>query len=107
MRHQDPLCQGAEQVVVVAIPATGLIADLEAIRQTFEDAHHFVNRPHLRAAGDLTRLAEHAQRDAFAVDVEADVKHKCLLKPVYVRTSATKFHVTRLTEASFIVSTPK
>src|SRR4029079_18317475 len=101
---QDPLRQRAEQVMVVTIPATGLVADLEAIGQAFEDAHHFVNRPHLRAAGDLTRLAEHADRDAFAVDIEPDVEHECLRKLGDVRNSATKFHATRLTEASFIVS---
>ncbi len=35
MRHPDPRGSRAQQVVVVAIPATGLVADLEAIRQAF------------------------------------------------------------------------
>jgi hypothetical protein len=39
--------------------------------------------------------------------IETDVKHGCLLKSMYLGTAATGFHFTRLTEASFIVSTPK
>ena len=35
------------------------------------------------------------------------MEHVCLLKSMYLGTAATEFHVTRLTEASFIVSTPK
>src|SRR5579864_4767068 len=104
MRGQDPRRQRAQQVVVVAMPATRLVADLEAIGQAFEDSHHLVDRPYLGAAGDLPRLAEHAERNAFAVDIEPDVEHDCLLRLGYVRTSTTVFHVTRLTEASFIVS---
>jgi hypothetical protein len=40
------------------------------------------------------------------VDIETDVEHLCLLKSMYLRTAATEFHVIRLTEASFKVSTP-
>src|SRR5271157_2669411 len=104
MRHQDSRSQRTQQVVVVAIPATGLVADLEAIGQAFEDSHHFLDGSHLAAARNLPCPAEHAQGNTFAVDIEPDVEHKCLLKPGYVRTSTTVFHVTRLTEASFIVS---
>src|SRR5579864_1921890 len=99
MRDQDPRGQRAQQVVVVAVPATRLVADLEAIGQALEDSHHLVDRPYLGAAGDLPRLAEHAERNAFAVDIEPDEEHECLLKLGYVRTSTTVFHVTRLTEA--------
>src|SRR5579864_2840793 len=104
MRDQDPRGQRAQQVVVVAVPATRLVADLEAIGQALEDSHHLVDRPYLGVAGDLPPLAEHAERNVFAVDIEPDVEHECLLKLGYVRTSTTVFHVTRLTEASFIVS---
>jgi hypothetical protein len=40
-------------------------------------------------------------------DIETNVEHGCFLKSIELRTAATGFHVTRLTEASFIVSTPK
>jgi hypothetical protein len=36
-----------------------------------------------------------------------DVEHGCLLKSMELETAVTGFHVTRLTQASFIVSTPK
>ena len=55
-----------QQVVIMRIPATGLVAHLEAIRQAFEDLPHLVDTPYLGAARDLTRLAEHAELDAFA-----------------------------------------
>jgi hypothetical protein len=41
------------------------------------------------------------------VDIETGVEQGCLLKSMELGTAATRFHVTRLTEASFIVSTPK
>jgi hypothetical protein len=41
------------------------------------------------------------------VDIKPDVEHGCLLKSLYLGNAATVFQVTRLTEASFIVSTPK
>jgi hypothetical protein len=41
------------------------------------------------------------------VDIEADVEHGCLLKSLNLGNAATEFQVTRLTGASFIVSTPK
>jgi hypothetical protein len=90
--------------VVVAIPATGLVADLEAVGQGLEDPHHLVDGANLGTADDLSRLAEHTHGDPLAVDIEPHEKHKYLLKSEYVRTSTTDFHVTRLTEASFIVS---
>jgi hypothetical protein len=40
----------------------------------------------------------------LGVDVEPDVQHGNLPKSECVRTSTSWFHVTRLTEASFIVS---
>jgi hypothetical protein len=61
----------------------------------------------LGAANDLSGLAEDADRDALVVDMETDVEHGCLLKSMELGTAATGFHVIRLTEASFIVSTPK
>jgi hypothetical protein len=48
-------------------------------------------------------LAEHADRDALVVDIETDVEHGCLLKSMELGSAANGFHVTRLTEASFIV----
>src|SRR5262249_41298940 len=56
------------------------------------------------APDGLPSLVEHAEGDVLAVDVEPDVKHRNLPKSKYVRTSTPWFHVTRLTEASFIVS---
>jgi hypothetical protein len=44
---------------------------------------------------------------APVVDIETNVERDCLLKSIYVGIAATGFHFTRLTEASFIVSTPK
>jgi hypothetical protein len=40
------------------------------------------------------------------VDIETDVEHWCLLKSMYLGNATTVLQVTRLTEASFIVSTP-
>src|SRR5262249_55359872 len=107
MRHGDPSSDRAKQVVVVAVAATGFVADLEAAGQRLEDPHHFVDGADLDAADDLPGLAEHADRDAFVVDIETDVKHGCRLESMELGTAATGSHVTRLTEASFIVSTPK
>ena len=52
-------------------------------------------------------LAEDADRDALVVDIEPDVEQGCLLKSLELGNAANEFQVTRLTEASFIVSTPK
>src|SRR5262249_33813341 len=103
----DPSGDRTEQAVVVAVAATGLVADLEAVRQRPEDPHHLVDGADLGAAGHLPGLAEDADRDALVVDIETDVEHGCLLKSLYLGTAATVFQVTRLTEASFIVSTPE
>jgi hypothetical protein len=51
-------------------------------------------------------LAEHADGDALVVDIETDVEHGRLLKSLYLGNAATGLQVTRLTEASFIASTP-
>src|SRR5262249_24873509 len=104
MGHRDPSGDRTEQVVVVAVAAAGLVADLEAVGQGLEDPHQLVDGADLGAAGDLPGLAEDADRDALIVDIEADVEHGCLLKSLYLGNAATEFQVTRLTEASFIVS---
>jgi hypothetical protein len=92
--------------MVVAVAAAGLVADLEAVGQGLEDLHHLVDGAHSGTTDDLASLAEHAKRDALVVDIETDVEHGCLLKSMYLGNAATEFQVTRLTETSFIVSTP-
>jgi hypothetical protein len=106
MRHGDPSRERTEQVVVVAVAATGLGADLEAVGQGLEDSHHRVDGADLGTARHLAGLAEDAERDALVVDVEPDVEPGSLLKSMYLRNAAPEFQVTRLTETSFIVSTP-
>src|SRR5262249_54954661 len=107
MRHRDPRGDRAQQVVVLAVAAAGLVADLEAVGQGLEGPHHLVDGADLGAADDLPGLAEDADRDALVVDIEPDVEHGCLLKSMHLGTAATEFQVSRLTGASFIVSTPK
>src|SRR5262249_759244 len=107
MRHGDPGGDRAERVVVVAVAAAGLVADLEAVGQGLEDPHHLVDGADLGATDDLSGLAEDADRDALVVEIETDVEHRCLLKSMYLGNAATGFQVTRLTGASFIASTPK
>jgi hypothetical protein len=97
MRHGDPRGDRVEQVVVVAVAATGLVADLEAVGQRLEDRHHFVDGANLGAADDLPGLAEDADRDALVVDIEPDVRDGCLLKSKYLGNAATVLQVTRLT----------
>src|SRR6185295_5647024 len=75
MRHQDPRTQRPQQVVEVAIPATGLVANLEAIRQVLEDLHHLLDPSHPRAVGHLPSLAQRADRNVLRVNIETDVKH--------------------------------
>jgi hypothetical protein len=104
MRDQDSCGHRPQQVVVVAVAAAGLVADLEAIRQPFEESHHLVDGAYLGATDELPCLAEHAHGDPLAMDIEPNVQHKYLLKSGCVRNPTTAFHVTRLTEASFIVS---
>jgi hypothetical protein len=80
MRNKDPCGHRPQQVVVVAIPATGLLADLEAIWQPFEESYHLLDGAHLGATDNLPSLAEHAHGDPLAVDIKPDVKHQYLLK---------------------------
>ena len=111
--QRPPGCAGVTgtevsvHIVVVAVAATGLVADLEAVGQRLEEPHHLVDGANLGAAEDLPGTAEDADRDALVVDIEPDVEHGCLLKSMYLGTAATRLHVTRLTEASFLVSTPR
>ena len=98
--------QRLQQVVVVAVAAAGLVADLEAFGQGLKKPHHLVDGTDLGAANDLSVLAEDADRNALVVDIEPNVEHGCLLKSIYLGNAATEFQVTRLTGASFIVSTP-
>src|SRR5262249_57938115 len=85
----------------------GLVARQEEGGQCREEAQHVGDGADLGATGDLPGLAEDADRDALIVDIETDVEHGCLLNSMDLGTAATGFHVTRLTEASFIVSSPK
>src|SRR5262249_11523467 len=94
----------AEQVVVVAVAAAGLVADFEAVGQRLEDPHHLVDGADLGAADDLPGLAEDADRDALVVDIEPDVEHGCLLKSMDLGNAATEFQVSRLTGAPFIAN---
>src|SRR5690242_11154994 len=86
MRDEHSCSESTENVVVMAITATGLIADLEPIMQPFEDSHHLVDRPHLAAVNDLSRLVEYTNRDAFGVNVESDVEHRNLLESANVKS---------------------
>jgi hypothetical protein len=54
----------------------------------------------------LSVLAEEADRNVLVVDIEPNVEHGCLLKSMYLGNAADEFQVTRLTGASFTVSTP-
>jgi hypothetical protein len=81
--HQHPRRQRLQQVVVVAITAACLIADLEAIGQSLQHLEHLVDASDLRALDNLPILVEDANRNARAVNVETDVEHgslpfKCL-----------------------------
>src|SRR5262249_33695605 len=91
--------QRLEQVVVVAVAAARLVADLEAVGQGLEDAQHLLDAAHLATAHQLPSLVEDADRYTSSVNVESYVIHGCLLKSRYARTQTTYLHVTRLTEA--------
>jgi hypothetical protein len=77
---EPPRGQRLQQAVVVAVEAGGLVAEVEAVGEAPEDAQHLLEALHLGAVGELPRLAEHADCDALAVDVEADVEHGYLSK---------------------------
>ena len=87
-------------IVVVAVAAVRLVADLEAFGQGLKKPHHLVDGTDLGAANDLSVLAEDADRNARVVDIEPNLEHSCLPKTMYVGTAANEFHVTRLTGAS-------
>jgi hypothetical protein len=94
--HQDSGRERPEQVVVGAVPATGLVADLEAAGQPLQCRQNLLDASHLGAVDDLAVLVEGANRDARAVDVETDVEHGCLPK-IGFRTHTSRFHVNRST----------
>jgi hypothetical protein len=75
VRHQEPGGQRLEQVVVMAVAAAGLVADLEAVGQALEEPQQFAQGAHPGAVRDLPLLVERAGADVLAVDVEADVEH--------------------------------
>src|SRR5262249_44201062 len=102
--HQDAGGQGLQQVVVVAVAAAGLVADLEAVGQALEGGQHLLDAADLAAAHQLPRLAQYTDRDTFGMDIESYVIHDDLHKSGYAGTQAAYLHVTRLTEAPFIVS---
>jgi hypothetical protein len=87
----------------VAVPAAGLVAHLEPVGQGLQGGQHLLDGPHLGAVDDRPGLAEHADGDAGAVDVESDVKHGCLQVGI-VRKGTAKSHTTGPTEGSYIVS---
>src|SRR5262245_16735693 len=80
MRHHDACRQRPQQVVEVALAATGLVADLEAIGKALEDAQHLLDAAYPRAVGHLPGLAQGADRNVLRVDVQTDVKHKAPLE---------------------------
>jgi hypothetical protein len=80
MGHQDTGGQRAQQLVVVAVPAACLVADLESVGQAFQDLRHLISRLHFCTAHHLSCLAEHAHRDALHMDIESDVQHDCDLQ---------------------------
>src|SRR5262245_32160882 len=87
----------------MAVAAAGLVADLEPVGQAFEGPHHLLDRAHLAAAHQLPLVAEYADGNTLAVNIESYVVHKHL----HSRNGshlAFYFHVTRLTEAPYIVS---
>jgi hypothetical protein len=100
MRHGDPSGDRVEQVVVMAVAATGLVADSEAVGQGLEEVYHLVDGADLGAADDRPGLAEDADGDALVVEIESDVEQGCLLKSLDLGNAATGFQVTRLTGAS-------
>src|SRR5262249_55911727 len=104
MGHHDARGQGPEQVVEMTVAAAGLEADLEAVGQSGEGAHQVLDAAHLRAKDDLALLVEGTDGDPLGVSVETNVKHETPPKAEERDNQRPWFHVTRPTEASFIVS---
>jgi hypothetical protein len=73
MGHQNTRRYWLQQIVKVAVPAAGLVADFESIGQAFKDSHHLIDGPHLGAVDGLPGLVQHTNRNTFTVDVEPDV----------------------------------
>jgi hypothetical protein len=101
---QDARGQGLQQVVVVAVAAAGLVADLEAVGQALEGAEHLLDAADLAAAHPPPRIVQYTFKDTFYMYIEYYVIHNDLHKSGCAGTQATYLHVTRLTEAPFIVS---
>jgi len=78
--------QRLQQVVVVAVAAAGLVADLEAIGQALEDTQHLLDAAHLAATHLLPSFVEDADRYARRVNVESYEVHECLPQLGYART---------------------
>ena len=91
MRHHYPRRQRSQQVVEVAIPATRLVANLEAIRQPLEDLHHLFDASHPRAVGHLPSFDQDADRNVLRVNIEPHVKHDAPLEIRERETQPTTF----------------
>src|SRR5262249_18018555 len=63
-----------------------------------------VEAAHPAALGELPLVAEHAEGDALRVKIQTDGKQKAPLEIEERQSQYAELHVTRLTEASFIVS---
>jgi hypothetical protein len=86
-------------------------ASTERHERIFGSSHSLSRRhaaPRRTSAWDLgPGLAEDADGDTLHAEIETDLEQGCLLKSMDLGTAATESQVTRLTGASFRVSTPK
>src|SRR5262245_43354461 len=98
MRDQGPRRQRVQQVVVAAVAAAGLVADLGAVGQAVQDAEQRLEAAHLATAHQQPGFVEYADRYTRGMDVESYVIHKDLRKSGLARAQTTYLQVTRLTE---------
>ena len=79
-------------------------AQMNLARQSWRERTGLAER-HERVCGRSHSIPR--RRHALVVDIELNVEHGCIRKSMCLENAANGFQVTRLTEASFIVSTPK
>ena len=82
MRDNKAFGNSCEQLEKACAPDTRFVTRTKSIRQSVEKRHQVIDLPNSASLVNLPVAIQNANRDVLCVNVQSNVKHKCLSKSV-------------------------
>ena len=82
MRDNKAFGNSCEQLEKPSALGTRFVTHTKSIRQSVEKLHQVIDLPNSASFVNLPVAIQNANRDVFCVNVQTNVKHKCLSESV-------------------------